>query len=112
MRYPSLIRKEMCRTEITVSVDQEGTGNYGVPLDPVVWTGMCNYQESAKTVLTETKKLVQVTGSVLIPGDIIPDMPTLSGGTAHILGHDRRIVLGVKARNPDGTVNYTRLELE
>lgn len=111
MKYPCLVKKSMCKTEISASIAPEGTGNYGVPLESVSWSGKCNYQESAKTVLTEQKKIIQVTGTVLIPGDIVPSMPTISGGTVIILGATRRIALGVKARNPDGTVNYTRLEL-
>ena len=111
MKYPCLVKKSMCKTEISASIAPEGTGNYGTPLEAVSWSGKCYYQESAKTVLTEQKKIIQVTGTVLMPGDIVPSMPTISGGTVIILGATRRIALGVKARNPDGTVNYTRLEL-
>ena len=111
MKYPCLIVKSLCNTDAVVSIDPPGIGNYGVPLDPIVWAGKCNYQEHAKTVLTEQKKLIQVTGTVLIPGDIAPGMPTISGGTVIILGAERRIAAGIKARNPDGSVNYTRLEL-
>ena len=71
----------------------------------------CNYQDTAKTVLTAEKKLIQVSGTALFPGDIAPDWPTLSGGTVTIFGQNRRIVQGIKARNPDGTVNFCGLEV-
>ena len=61
--------------------------------------------------LTTEKKLVQITGTALFPGDIAPDFPTLSGGTVIIFGEERRIEQGMKARNPDGTVNYCQLEV-
>ncbi len=44
---------------------------------------MCNFQDKAKTILTAEKKLVQITGTALFPGDIAPDLPSLSGGTAN-----------------------------
>ncbi len=71
----------------------------------------CNFQDRAKTILTTEKKLVQITGTALFPGDIAPDFPTLSGGTVTVFGEDRRIEQGTKARNPDGTVNYCQLEV-
>ena len=112
MKYPCLIQKKLCKTPIHVELEQEGTGNYGVPLETVVFDGTCNYQDSAKTILTADKKLIKITGVALFPGDIAPDLPTLSGGTVLIFGVKRRIWKGTKARNPDGTVNYCRLELE
>lgn len=71
----------------------------------------CNYQEKAKTILTAEKKLVQITGTALFPGDIAPDIPSLSGGTVTVFGIERRIEQGSKNRNPDGTVNYCTLEV-
>ena len=69
------------------------------------------FQDRAKTILTAEKKLVQITGSALFPGDIAPDMPTLSGGTLTAFGEERRIEQGCKNRNPDGTVNFCSLEV-
>lgn len=73
--------------------------------------GQCNYQDKAKTVLTTEKKLIEITGTALFPGDICPDLPVISGGSAVIFGGKRRILEGRKARNPDGTVNYTEVML-
>ncbi len=111
MKYPCLVDKKLCKTPITVNLDREGYGNFGEPLEAIPFSGSCNYQDRAKTVLTEEKKLVEVTGSAYIPGDICPELSTISGGTATLFGVDRRIAVGTKARNPDGTVNYTLLEL-
>ena len=77
----------------------------------MVYGGKCNYQDKARTVLTAEKKLVEVTGSALFPGDICPELPAISGGTAFVLGGKRRILQGKKARNPDGTVNYMEVLL-
>jgi hypothetical protein len=94
-----------------VSIDQEGISEDGEPLKAFEADLLCNYQDNAKTVLTAEKKLVQLSGTAMFPGDIAPDLPTLSGGTVIIYGVERRIFQGMKARNPDGTVNYTRLDV-
>ena len=39
MRYPCLILKSMCKTEIHVEIEQEGRNVYGEPLEPVIWDG-------------------------------------------------------------------------
>ncbi|MFG6379446.1 MAG: hypothetical protein K1W19_14210 [Lachnospiraceae bacterium] len=112
MKYPCLIPKQFCRTEIEVSIEQEGVNKYGEPLETVNWTGKCNYQDKGKTVLTAEKKLIQLSGSALIPGDIAPDIPVITGGTIRVFGMERKIYEGTKARNPDESVNYTRLDVE
>lgn len=111
MKFPCLVPKHLCKTDIHVELDVEAYGNLGLPLEPVVFNGKCNYQDSAKTILTDEKKLVQISGIALFPGDIAPDLPTLNGGTVVVNGETRRILKGTKARNVDGTVNYSKLEL-
>ncbi|HCW40836.1 MAG TPA: hypothetical protein DGE56_08860 [Lachnospiraceae bacterium] len=111
MKYPCLVTKRLCKADIFVEIDQEGLNEYGEPLKPVEYSGKCNYQDKAKTVLTTEKKLIEITGTALLPGDICPDLPVISGGSAVIFGAKRRILEGRKARNPDGTVNYTEILL-
>ena len=111
MKYPCLIPKRLCKTDISLQMDLEGLNEYGEPLDPVAYSGKCNYQDKAKTVLTAEKKLVQITGTALLPGDICSELPVISGGSAIVFGVQRRILEARKARNPDGTVNYTEVLL-
>ena len=111
MKYPCLVDKRFCKTPIHAEITPEGVDKYGDPLPAIVFEGSCNYQDTAKTVLTAEKVLVQLTVIALFPGDIAPDLPTISGGTATVFGEERVIAQGMKARNPDGTVNYCKLEL-
>lgn len=111
MKYPCLVPKRLCRTDIRLEITQEGINEYGEPLESVIYEGKCNYQDKAKTILTAEKKLVEITGSALFPGDICPELATISGGKAVVFGEKRRIQQGRKARNPDGTVNYTEVLL-
>jgi hypothetical protein len=72
---------------------------------------VCNVQSKAKTVYTKEQKIVQVSAVLLFDGDIAPDSPTLSGGFVILDGVKRSIVQGTKHRNPDGTVNFTELDV-
>lgn len=111
VKYPCLVRKRDCKTKVHVSIEPEGLDKYGRHPEAIEADLLCNYQEKAKTVLTAEKKLIQVSGTALFPGDIAPDVPAISGGTLEVFGVKRRIAQGTKARNPDATVNYTKLEV-
>ena len=111
MKYPCLVPKRLCRTEIHVHLESEDIDNHGNPERVLDLDLLCNFQDKAKTILTTEKKLVQVTGTAMFSKDIAPDFPTLSAGTVVVFGQERRIATGMKARNPDGTVNYCRLEV-
>ncbi len=111
MKYPSLVLEQFCKTPIKVTAKQEGLDKYGEPLGSYTYEGTCNYQDKGKTVLTAEKQLIQLTGVALFPGDIFPNLPVITSGEITIYGKTRRIYEGTKARNPDGTVNYTRLDV-
>ena len=111
MKYPCLVLKAACRTQAAVSVEQEGVDKYGDPLETVEASALCNWQDTAQTVLTAEKKLIQLSGVALFRGDLIPSLPEITGGYITILGEKRRIYKGSKCRNPDGTVNYTKIEV-
>ena len=105
MKYPCLVNKKLCKTDAHVVIEQEGVSKYGEPLESVEIDVKCNYQDTTKNVLTAEKKLVQLSGIALFPGDIAPNIPTLSGGSVTVNGVERRIFQGTKTRNPDSTVN-------
>lgn len=111
MKFPCLIRPQFCNTPVTVVIYGEGIDEDGAP--EIIYSGehKCNFQEKVKTILTSEKKKVQANGVLLIPFDIIPSVATISGGYAVINGVKRDIIQGVKARNPDGTVNFVELDV-
>ena len=111
MKFPCLVDKRWGTTDIHVEIEPEGIDVTGEPLQGLKLDLKCNFQDKAKTVLTAEKKLVQITGTALFPGDIAPNFPTISGGKVIVFGEERRIIQGTKARNPDGTVNFCQLEV-
>lgn len=111
MKYPCLIEKRFCKTSVHIELEQEGLNKYGEPLESIIIDTVCNYQDSSKTVLTAEKKLVQINGVAFFSGDIAPNLSNIAAGTVIVNGVERYIYQGKKARNPDGTVNYTELIL-
>ena len=111
MKYPCLVPKRLCKTPISVHLESEELTEDGNPKYCVDLELLCNWQDKAKTILTAEKKLIQITGTALLPGDIAPGVPSLSGGTITVFGETRQIEQGAKNRNPDGTVNFCTLEV-
>jgi hypothetical protein len=101
----------MFKTDIKVHLESEETNNLGEPKYMADLDLKCNFQDKGKTIFTVEKKLVQITGTAMFPGDIAPNFPSLSGGTVTVFGEERRIQQGSKNRNPDGTVNFCTLEV-
>lgn len=110
-KWPSLVLPQFCTTDLSLSVESEELNENGTSKVILAWSGKCNYQDKAKKVWTADKVLTEVSAACLIPGDIAPDMAVISSGTVTVLGEKRKLAVGRKARNPDGTVNYTQLEL-
>ena len=111
MKYPCLVPKRFCNTDIHIYIVREGLTEDGGPIPALEADLKCNYQDTAKTVLTAEGKQIQLSGVAMLPGDICPELPVISGGKVTIFGVKRGIFQANKARNPDGTVNFTELRL-
>lgn len=111
MKFPCLVDKRFCKADTVVTIEQEGVDKYGEPLDSFTYNGKCNYQDTARVIYTADKKEIQLTGYAYFPGDIAPMIPVISGGTIVINGAKRNIYNGTKARNPDNTVNHTKIRV-
>lgn len=81
MKYPCLIQKQFYKTPVHVHLESEELNKLGEPKYKLDVDLQCNFQDKVKTILTAEKKLVQVTGTALFPGDIAPELPSLCGGT-------------------------------
>lgn len=110
MKYPSLVPDKVCTTPVTV-FRTGGLNRDGSPKRTVIFEGKCFYTEKSYTKLTADKQLITLSGEALFNGDIAPDSDTVTGEVSLLSGISRQIHASEKAKNPDGTVNYTRLEL-
>ena len=111
MKYPNLVPKSMCKTDINVTIYKEGVSETGAPLIALNDELKCNYQDMAYTKMTAEQKIVTLSGKAYFCGDICPEQAVISSGKVTVFGVERTIYQGTKARDPDGSVNYTLLEL-
>lgn len=109
MKYPQLVPQSVCVTPCVV-YRTDGLNRDGSKKKTVIFEGKCFHSEKSKQKLSADKQLITLSGEALFCGDIAPDSPVIDG-YAEISGREYRIYGSEKAKNPDGTVNYTRLEL-
>lgn len=146
MKYPKLVRR--ANIPVRVVVQPEDINEYGEREIILDKTFRCNYQDVASVKHSSDKQYPEVSGTILIDGDILesleivtndfgvnskgtlvlvnrkvdengvfsyeeheapPDIPIT--GYVHIFGRRRKIKSASKARNFDGSVNYTRLDV-
>lgn len=107
--WPRLVPARVCKTPCRVVLTND-TGEDGAPLIKVDLELKCNWQDKPKQILNAERQLIQLAGVALFDGDIAPELEILAG-EVEIYDKKWTIHQGSKCRNPDGSVNYTRLEL-
>lgn len=112
MRYPKLVKDFTQSTPVNVVIDADGIDEDGAPIEGARWSGACNWQDQTVEKYGKEKAETEVLASLYIDGDPFPELAIISGGTVEAFEDTRNIVRGAKGRNPDGTVNFTRLELQ
>lgn len=111
MRWPELVPEAVCTTPITVHLDASGIHEDGSPKAGRTIATMCNFQQKSKWSMDGERRLVQLQATALFRGDIAPELEALAGTVTTKDGGTWVIHSSSRARNPDGTVNYTCLEL-
>lgn len=110
MKYPELVPDRVCNIPVKI-FRTDGLNRDGSPKKTSIFEGKCFYSEKTKQKITAEKQLITLSGEMLFNGDIAPDMDNIEGEAEILSSIHRKIYASEKARNPDGTVNYTRLEL-
>ena len=108
MKYPKLVPERVCTTPCTV-YRTDGLNRDGSKKRTVIFEGKCFHSEKARQKLSAEKQLITLSGEALFCGDIAPDNAVIEGYA--VIGGEYKIYGSEKAKTPDGTVNYTRLEL-
>ena len=111
MKYPKLVPEKVCKTQIYLRIDSDEIGEYGesdVIADLILY---CNYQATSKRIYTSDTTYIQLSGIALFDGDIVSIEGNISSGIASVFEKEYQIHAISKMRNPDGTVNYTKIEL-
>lgn len=109
MGFPKLVRG--AKNPVHVVITAEDPNEYG-ERDVLLEDDLkCNYQDTASVRHTAEKQAPTITGTIYIDGDILPGVAVISCGYVVIFDEKRVIAKGTKARNLDGSVNYTRLDV-
>lgn len=91
-----------------IKVYEEEPSEDGVK-EKLIFDGKCNFSEKSRTTINEQKQVVELTGKVLLKGDIYPGKP-IKGYV--VIGDVRRTIYrSRKLRNPDGSIYSTELDL-
>lgn len=122
-RWPRLVRPELCHTPVTVTLTDGETAD-GAPDGVLVLSLMCrldddpqesispnrDFGDGARRSINAERVVQWRQGTAFFDGDIAPDRDVLAG-SVEIGGKSWRIESAMRGRNPDGSVNYTRLTL-
>ena len=111
MKFPALVRKSQCKIPIKVVIYTGDIDEDGAPETLAIVNALCNYQSKPQTVYNDEKELITINASAYFVGDLFPDVNEILDGEAEVLGMKYKINKAIKARNEDGTVNFTKLEL-
>ena len=96
MGFPCLVIKRFCKTPIKVFLDNVELNEDG---------------ELESASFTKDKEKIELKGVALFRGDLCESLPVIASGSVVISEQEYSINKGTKNLNPDGTVNYTTLEL-
>lgn len=110
MKWPKLVR--VAKTPVKVNIVSEEMNEFGDDTTLFVADLMCNFQEQQKRVMDGKEMVLKYIGIALFDGDFIPDHDFIGAGSIIVNGVVRKIINGSKCRNPDGTVNYIKFEVE
>ena len=111
MKFPCLVDKRFCKTPVRVVIDSTELNEDGELTQSLELATTCNLQMGSRVSLTKDKEKIELSGVALFIGDLCPSLPIIASGTVTIDGQEYSINKGTKNYNPDGTVNFTTLEL-
>ena len=84
----------------------------GVPVE-IGFDTVCIFQEgNQQRAYKKDETETVLNAEAYIPGNICPDMPNITGGKCEIFGTEYEIATVARKRNPDGSINFTRVGLK
>lgn len=92
-----------------VKIYQTYINEDGEPVENLIYEGLCNYSEKSKQTLDAERRLITLSGKVIVEGDVNPGK--LIEGYVQIGDIKKDIFRTSRPRNPDGSVFSTELDL-
>lgn len=102
----------LAKTDCCINLDEKGLTEDG---EKKVYKGgincKCIYSECIKRVYDKDGKATELTGKVIVKGDVAPKLKEISSGSIVIDKRKRLIHSAIRAKNPDGTVHHTEFDI-
>lgn len=111
MKYPKLVLPCTCTTPVKITLTGDNDEN-GEPAVIKTITTNCNRQTKVQNVQQGERYTQKIKTILLFDGALAKTDRELKGYVSFAVDCKINILSGFMARNPDGTVNYTQLELE
>jgi len=111
MKYPKLVPESVCRSPCRVILKAEGISEDGERLPAFSADLKCLFQSSSRRILNAKREEITISAEAYFSHDFCPELPEIPDGEIYIFNTKRHIIRGQKARNPDGSVNYIRLDV-
>lgn len=108
MRFPNF-PNSLFKTDVEVVIYSDETSMTGKPVEILNKKFECNYQSVNIKNSSELERSRGVNAVILIKGNIFKNDNLSCGGYVKAFGIKADIVDVSLVRNPDGTVNYTRI---
>lgn len=106
--YPKLILPQFTKTEVRIISESDEYDENGSPKTLLDATFKCNFQAGNKRIVDEKHSTIERVSTLYLDGDVLGDV---ASGECFIYDKKYKIKNIIKARNPDGTINFTELEL-
>lgn len=108
LRYPDFMDVTPCTINFT-----GGPSQFGDDEVLLTWEGKVNWSEHSQKVQDKDGNWIKLAGVIHVGKDILDGyIDRITGGTVTIAGLSNREIFTIRRpRNPDGTVNHTRIEV-
>ena len=101
----------LLNTQCKVTLNQEGLTEQGEPAAALTWEGKVIFSEKSRTTVAADNRIIRLEGQIIAKGDIAPSIETISDGEVSVGGKTYHVYRSERARNPDGSIHHTVLEL-
>ena len=95
----------------SLQLNNSGISEDGEPIPSVNKKGKCIFSEKSELIIDAEGKRINLLGTVIIEGDVAPELKEISDGTIEINDKQYTIYSENRPRNPDGTVHCTEFKI-
>lgn len=101
----------LLNTHCVAKLNLDGLNEQGAPAAALTWEGKVIFSEKSRTTVTADNRIIRLEGQIIARGDIAPSLEVISDGEVSVGGRTYTVYRSERARNPDGSIHHTVLEL-